>query len=75
VSLIDGDTGVDRDGGPYRNHGFIVQQLANMPVFDGNYPVIGTWVIGDMPGGIGIREDIARITRNTSRFVPHVIEA
>jgi glutathionylspermidine synthase len=73
VLLIDGDTVIDRDGGLYGNNGFVVQQLARMPVFDGNYPVIGSWVIGDEPGGIGIREDITPITKNTSRFVPHAI--
>lgn len=73
VMLIDGGKVVDRDGGLYGNNGFIVQQLASMPVFDGNYPVIGSWVIGDAPGGIGIREDVTPITKNTSRFVPHAI--
>ena len=73
VLLVDGDKVIDRDGGLYGDNGFIMQQLANMPVFDGNYPVIGSWVIGDEPGGIGIREDIAPITKNTSRFVPHAI--
>ncbi len=28
--------------------------------FEGNHPVIGSWVIGGEPGGIGIREDLAR---------------
>jgi glutathionylspermidine synthase len=74
ILLIDGNTVVDRDGGLYGKDGFIMQQLASMPEFDGNYPVIGSWVIGDEPGGIGIREDITPITKNTSRFVPHAIE-
>jgi glutathionylspermidine synthase len=73
VSLIDGGRVVDRDGGLYGDNGFIVQQLARMPVFDGNYPVIGSWVIGEAPAGIGLREDISPITKNTSRFVPHAI--
>ena len=42
-----------------------------LPAFDGNYPVIGSWIIGDDAAGIGIREDDTPITRNTSRFVPH----
>jgi glutathionylspermidine synthase len=73
VSLIDGGRVVDRDGGLYGDNGFIVQQLARMPVFDGNYPVIGSWVIGEAPAGIGLREDTSPITKNTSRFVPHAI--
>jgi glutathionylspermidine synthase len=74
VLLVDGYRVVDRDGGLYGKNGFILQQLASMPVFDGNYPVIGSWVIGDAPGGIGIREDVTPITKNTSRFIPHAIE-
>jgi glutathionylspermidine synthase len=50
-----------------------VQQLARMPAFEGNYPVIGSWVIGEAPAGIGLREDTSPITKNTSRFVPHAI--
>ena len=49
------------------------QALADIPAFDGNYPVVGSWVIGEAACGIGIREDRSRITKNTSRFVPHVI--
>jgi glutathionylspermidine synthase len=74
VLLVDGSIALDRDGGLYGNEGFILQQLAMVPNFDGNYPVIGSWVIGDEPGGIGIREDISPITKNTSRFLPHAIE-
>jgi glutathionylspermidine synthase len=33
--------------------------------------VIGSWVIGGDPAGIGIREDDSPITKNTSRFLPH----
>jgi glutathionylspermidine synthase len=73
VSLIDGGRVVDRDGGLYGDNGFIVQQLARMPAFEGNYPVIGSWVIGEASAGIGLREDTTPITKNTSRFVPHAI--
>jgi len=45
-----------------------------MPAFDGNYPVIGSWVIASRSAGIGIREDATPITRDTSRFVPHFFE-
>ncbi|HLW65570.1 MAG TPA: glutathionylspermidine synthase family protein, partial [Gemmataceae bacterium] len=40
---------------------------------DGNYPVIGSWMINGYACGIGIREDKGSITQNTSRFVPHVM--
>jgi len=40
---------------------------------DGMHPVIGSWLVGDVPAGIGIRETSSRITNNTARFVPHLI--
>ena len=59
--------------GSYGSEGFIFQEYAPIPAFKGNYPVIGSWVIGCEPAGIGIRETKTLITDNLSRFVPHVI--
>jgi glutathionylspermidine synthase len=75
IVLVDGDVALDREGGPYGYGGFIRQGLANIPAFDSNYPVVGSWVIGDKACGIGMREDTSRITRNTSRFLPHIIHS
>jgi glutathionylspermidine synthase len=50
---------------------YIYQRRANVPCLDGYYPIIGSWVIGDDPAGIGIREDKNPITNNRSHFVPH----
>jgi glutathionylspermidine synthase len=58
-------------GGSYGREGTICQQYLQLPCFGANYPVIGSWVIGGEPAGIGIREDSTEITCNTSRFVPH----
>ena len=49
----------------------IYQALSPLPVFDGWHALIGSWVIGGKPAGIGLREDREPVTRNTSRFVPH----
>ncbi len=57
--------------GQYGSEGYIYQAYAGLPNFDGAYPVIGSWIIGDMAAGIGIREDSSEITKDTSRFVPH----
>lgn len=59
-------------GGSYAGKGTIYQELANLPVFDGNYPIIGSWVIYGEAAGIGIREDHSAVTTNSSRFVPHL---
>jgi glutathionylspermidine synthase len=61
-------------GGEYGEEGFIYQELFPLPSFDGNYPLIGSWVIGQQPAGIGIREAGGLITDNLSRFVPHLID-
>jgi len=34
---------------------------------------VGSWVVGTEAAGLSIREDRSRITRNLSRFVPHII--
>jgi glutathionylspermidine synthase len=57
----------------YGEEGYIRQALHTLTPFDGNYPVVGAWIVGDEPAGIGIREDRSRVTKNLSRFVPHVI--
>jgi glutathionylspermidine synthase len=58
-------------GGPYGGEGFVYQQWAPLPCVDGQYPVIGGWIINGRSCGIGMREDTTPITRDTSRFVPH----
>jgi glutathionylspermidine synthase len=60
--------------GRYTQSPMIRQAFHPLPRFDGGYPLIGSWVVGDEPAGMGIREDATLITRDTSRFVPHVIE-
>jgi glutathionylspermidine synthase len=64
---------LDADGGPYGAEGFIVQALAPLPSFAGNYPVVGAWTVAGRPCGMGVREDLTPITKNTSRFLPHVL--
>ncbi|WP_225099667.1 glutathionylspermidine synthase family protein [Streptomyces sp. CoH27] len=49
------------------------QQLAPLPVFDGNHVVLGAWVVQDAPAGLGIRESAGLITDEYARFLPHVI--
>ena len=57
--------------GEYGEEGFIWQAYHELPRFEDNYCVIGSWIVGGEPAGIGIREDDTPVTRNTSRFVPH----
>lgn len=60
--------------GDYGDEGYVYQSLATIPNFDGHHPVVGSWIIGQEAGGMGIRESSRIITDNLSQFVPHVIE-
>jgi glutathionylspermidine synthase len=57
--------------GSYGGKTLVYQQLAPIPCIDGNYPVIGSWIVAGESVGIGIREDRQLVTTNASRFVPH----
>lgn len=54
----------------------IYQAMQPLPKFINSakqpvYPVIGSWVIGHVAAGMGIREDDSLITKDSSHFVPH----
>jgi glutathionylspermidine synthase len=74
ITLVKNGLLLSASEGEYGKEGFIFQELFELPNFNGNYPVIGSWIIGQEPAGIGIRESNNLITNNTSRFIPHVIE-
>jgi len=61
-----------RQPGPYGGPA-IRQALHALPEHGGAYPLVGSWVVGDIACGMGIREDDSPITRDTARFVPHAI--
>ncbi|HLH88385.1 MAG TPA: glutathionylspermidine synthase family protein [Xanthobacteraceae bacterium] len=73
VEIVVGGEAIDADTGPYGAEGFIKQAVATLPRFDGNYAVLGSWVVDGVPCGLSVREDASPITRNTSRFLPHAI--
>jgi glutathionylspermidine synthase len=59
--------------GPYGGEGFVRQAFASLAHFDGQYPVLGSWLVDHKPCGLSIREDESPITGNNSRFLPHAI--
>lgn len=73
VELIRNGACLENSEGDYGKEGFIYQQLVDIQSCHGQFPVIGSWVIGGEPGGIGIRETPTRITDNMSHFVPHIV--
>ena len=70
VLWVDGNV-VESTPGSYGAEGSIYQALAPLPRFGDDYVLVGSWLVDGEPAGIGLREDNSRITRNTSRFVPH----
>ncbi|MDE1168352.1 MAG: glutathionylspermidine synthase family protein [Pseudomonas sp.] len=73
IELRTADDQVVREEGPYDDAPFILQEFAALPRFGDSYTLVGSWVIGDQAAGIGIREDNSLITKDTSRFLPHLI--
>jgi glutathionylspermidine synthase len=73
IELRDGGETISgkRDG--YGAEGYVRQELRLLPEFDGRYPVIGAWIVGDEPAGMGLREDATPITSDRARFVAHAI--
>ncbi|WP_332908761.1 glutathionylspermidine synthase family protein [Sphingomonas mollis] len=73
IQIIDGPASTRGPDGGYGEEGRIVQALAPLPVFDGQHAVIGSWIVGDEPVAMSVREDDGAITRDLARYVPHVI--
>ena len=73
IDIVENNNSSLHTTGEYGKEGYIFQELFTLPKHDNNYPVIGSWIIGQEPAGMGIRESDTLITNNTSRFVPHII--
>ena len=74
VEIVQNSKVILSTGGDYGEAGFVYQDIASIPNIDGNYPIIGSWIIGGEAAGMGIRESNSMITDNVSRFVPHYFE-
>lgn len=74
VTIVKNGDEVQSVSGDYGSSGFVYQELAELAQYEGGHAVVGSWVIGDVTAGMGIREDTGLITENTGRFVPHLFE-
>lgn len=59
--------------GDYNTGAYVYQEYVKPTTYGGRYPIIGSWIVGGEPAGIGIRENPTEITDNLSEFVPHII--
>jgi glutathionylspermidine synthase len=74
IEIVKGGNILEKTAGQYGDEGFVYQDLFELPQYDGNYALVGSWVIGQEPAGMSIRENETLITGNVSRFVPHLIK-
>ncbi len=75
VRWVENHQVIEENPGQYGAEGFVYQAIGRSPVFAGQHPVFGVWVVDHEAAGLGIREDTRRITGNLSRFVPHYFPA
>lgn len=73
IALVSNGEKLEEQPGPYGSEGYIRQALAPLPNFSGQYPVLGSWLVGGQSCGLSIREDENPVTGNSSRFLPHAI--
>ncbi|WP_374008646.1 glutathionylspermidine synthase family protein [Leifsonia sp. LS-T14] len=75
VTVFGGDGAVVAEQpGPYGDEGFVYQRRAQFAPIPGKTAVVGSWVVGDSPAGIDLRETSGPITGDLAEFVPHYIE-
>ena len=66
------DGGIEHADGPYVGP-LIRQAFQPLARFGADNVVLGSWVVGDRACGLGLRADRSTITRDSARFVPHLI--
>lgn len=71
VQIVRGGTPIIETDGEYGGP-YVYQRHVPLRTFAGQTAVVGSWMINGHAAGIGIREDDSPVTRNTSRFIPHV---
>ncbi|MFG6446371.1 glutathionylspermidine synthase family protein [Microbacterium sp. P06] len=75
VTVYNGDgMVVASQPGSYGEEGLIFQRRARFAPIAGKTAVIGSWIVGETPAGIDLRETSGPITGDLAEFVPHYIE-
>jgi glutathionylspermidine synthase len=72
LTIVEKGQIVAETAGVYDEGPRVFQAYHPLPDFEGRHAVVGSWMVNGNACGIGIREDDGPITRNTSRFVPHI---
>jgi glutathionylspermidine synthase len=72
IAIIENGEIVAETAGEYGDVPRIYQEYCPLPQFGDCHTVVGSWMVNGYACGIGLREDDGPITRNTSRFLPHI---
>ena len=75
ITIVEDGQTIAESQGDYGDGPKIYQDFHPLPSFHDRFPVVGSWIVNGYACGIGIREDDGLITRNTSRFVPHIFRS
>ena len=59
--------------GGYGDEGWVYQAYTDLPSFEGNRVVLGSWIVDGEAAGMLVRESDSMVTDYFSRVAPHVI--
>lgn len=65
---------IEETPGMYGEEGYIYQQFTPLPKYDNHYTLIGSWVVGNSPAGIMVREDVSLVTKDSAFFASCAVE-
>ena len=55
----------------YDKYGYVIQKWVDTPLFSGQLPTLGLWMVGHQCAGMSIREDCYDIIGNDAHFAAH----
>jgi len=73
IEIVEDGRPIFVSDGPYDDGAHIVQGFHPLPEFDGNYPLVGCWLVASKAAGLCIREDSTLVTGKDGCVIPHVI--
>ena len=73
ISIVKNKSQLAASEGPDGSEGYIYQAFHPLPKFGASHTLIGSWLIDNEAVGLSIREDKGLITKDSSRFLPHII--
>lgn len=74
VTIVDavGTSSAVEESDEYRD-GFVLQEYVKLPMHNDFNLVVGSWLVGSHPAGIGVRADRNKVTGRGALFVPHYV--